>query len=60
MNIQILAPEITSMQMFSGMGSAPLLSAAAGWNDLAGELGSAASSPPSWWPEPGRVRPLRR
>ncbi|PJE14757.1 PPE family protein [Mycobacterium sp.] len=44
MNIQILAPEITSMQMFSGMGSAPLLSAAAGWNDLAGELGSAASS----------------
>ncbi|MHA7650468.1 PPE family protein [Mycobacterium sp. ML4] len=44
MNIQILPPEIASTQIFSGMGPAPLLSAAAGWNSLASELGSAAKS----------------
>ncbi|MCV7197218.1 PPE family protein [Mycobacterium angelicum] len=44
MNFQLLPPEVTSMQMFGGLGSRPLLTAASGWNNLAGELDSAAAS----------------
>jgi PPE-repeat protein len=44
MNFTVLAPEINSVRMFSGAGSAPMLTAAAAWDGLASELGSAASS----------------
>ena len=44
MNFAVLAPEINSARMFSGAGSAPMLNAAAAWDGLASELGSAASS----------------
>jgi PPE-repeat protein len=44
MNFSMLAPEINSARMFSGAGSAPMLNAAAAWDGLASELGSAASS----------------
>lgn len=44
MSFQLLPPEITSMQMFGGTGPGPLLAAAAGWDGLAAELGSAAAS----------------
>jgi PPE-repeat protein len=44
MNFSVLAPEINSARMFSGAGSAPMLNAAAAWDGLASELGSAASS----------------
>jgi PPE-repeat protein len=44
MNFAVLAPEINSARMFSGAGSAPMLTAAAAWDGLASELGSAASS----------------
>ncbi len=37
-------PEINSLRMFSGAGSGPMLSAAAAWDGLAAELGSAAES----------------
>ena len=43
-NFAMLAPEINSLLMFSGAGSAPMLEAAAAWDGLASELGSAASS----------------
>ncbi|OBG36752.1 hypothetical protein A5672_19370 [Mycobacterium alsense] len=44
MNFSVLAPEINSARMFAGAGSAPMLNAAAAWDALASELGSAASS----------------
>jgi PPE-repeat protein len=44
MNFSVLPPEINSAQMFSGAGSGPMLAAAAGWDGLASELGSAAAS----------------
>jgi PPE-repeat protein len=44
MNFSVLPPEINSARMFSGAGSAPMLTAAAAWHGLASELGSAASS----------------
>lgn len=44
MNFQLLPPEITSMQMFGGTGSQPMLQAAGGWNSLATELNLAAAS----------------
>jgi PPE-repeat protein len=44
MNFMVLAPEINSARMFSGAGSEPMLNAAAAWDGLASELGSAASS----------------
>jgi PPE-repeat protein len=44
MNFSVLAPEINSARMFAGAGSAPMLDAAAAWDGLASELGSAASS----------------
>jgi PPE-repeat protein len=37
-------PEINSLRMFSGAGSAPMLEAAAAWDGLASELSSAAES----------------
>jgi PPE-repeat protein len=44
MNFSVLPPETNSARMFSGAGSGPMLAAAAAWNGLADELGSAASS----------------
>lgn len=44
MNFSVLPPEINSGRIFSGMGSVPMLAAAAAWDDLANELGSAAFS----------------
>jgi len=40
----VLPPEINSLRMFSGAGSAPMLQAAVAWEGLASELGAAASS----------------
>ncbi len=37
-------PEINSLLMFSGAGSAPMLEAASAWDGLVTELGSAAES----------------
>jgi len=39
-----LPPEINSARMYSGPGSAPMLGAAAAWNQLAAEMRSAAAS----------------
>jgi len=44
MNFSVLPPEINSIRIFSGAGSAPMLEAAAAWDGLAGELASAATS----------------
>jgi PPE-repeat protein len=44
MSFLTLPPEINSALMFSGEGSAPILEAAAAWDGLASELGSAADS----------------
>ncbi len=44
MSFMTLPPEMNSLRMFSGAGSAPMLQAAAAWEGLASELGSAASS----------------
>src|SRR5208283_1645622 len=44
MSFLMAAPEVTSLLMISGPGSAPMLAAAAAWEALAGELGSAAES----------------
>lgn len=44
MNFLVLPPEINSSLMFTGAGSAPMLAAAAAWDGLATELGSAAQS----------------
>jgi len=44
MNFSVLPPEVNSLRMFLGAGSAPMLEAAAAWNGLASELGSAADS----------------
>ncbi|MCV7340581.1 PPE family protein [Mycobacterium haemophilum DSM 44634] len=44
MNFSVLPPEINSARMYVGAGSGPLLQAAAAWDALAGELGSAAAS----------------
>ncbi len=38
-----LPPEINSALMYSGAGSGPLMAAAAGWSNLAAELGTTAS-----------------
>ncbi|ORB59906.1 hypothetical protein BST45_20485, partial [Mycobacterium shinjukuense] len=40
----MLPPEVNSLRMFTGAGSAPMLTAAAAWGGLADELGLAASS----------------
>jgi PPE-repeat protein len=44
MDFGALPPEINSGRMYSGPGSAPMLAAAAGWDELSGELCSAAAS----------------
>ena len=44
MNFLVLPPEINSARMYLGAGPGPMLAAAAAWDGLAGELGSAASS----------------
>ncbi|WP_443677371.1 PPE domain-containing protein [Mycobacterium szulgai] len=44
MNFSVLPPEINSVLMFSGAGSAPMAEAAAAWEGLADELGAAADS----------------
>ncbi len=44
MNFLVLPPEINSARMFLGAGPGPMLAAAAAWDGLAGEFGSAASS----------------
>ncbi len=44
MNYSVLPPEINSLRIFSGAGSAPMLDAAVAWDGLAAELSSAAES----------------
>ncbi|WP_156748639.1 PPE family protein, partial [Mycobacterium sp. E3198] len=44
MSFLVLPPEINSARMYLGAGLGPMLEAAAAWEGLAGELGSAASS----------------
>ena len=44
MDFGALPPEINSGRMYSGPGSAPMLAAAAGWDQLSRELYSAAAS----------------
>jgi len=44
MSFLMLPPEINSMLMHIGAGSAPMLGAASAWDGLAAELGAAASS----------------
>jgi PPE-repeat protein len=44
MSFLVAAPETTSWLMYSGAGSGPMLAAAAAWDGLASELGSAAQS----------------
>ncbi|MDT7737707.1 MAG: hypothetical protein QOK09_1076 [Mycobacterium sp.] len=44
MDFGALPPEINSGLMYSGPGSAPMLAAATGWDQLSGELYSAAAS----------------
>src|SRR5215475_13037901 len=44
MNFLVLPPEVNSLRMFVGAGSAPMLEAAAAWDGLATELSQAASS----------------
>ena len=43
-NFAMLPPEINSVLMFTGAGSAPMLDAATAWDGLAAEVGTAASS----------------
>ncbi|WP_341909745.1 PPE domain-containing protein [Polaromonas sp. YR568] len=40
----VLPPEINSLRMFTGAGSAPLLSAGAAWQSLAADLSASAAS----------------
>jgi PPE-repeat protein len=44
MDFAILPPEINSGRMYTGPGAAPMLAAAAAWDDLATELSSTAAS----------------
>ncbi|KZS68186.1 PPE family protein [Mycobacterium ostraviense] len=44
MDFGALPPEINSARMYAGPGSGPMLAAAAGWDELAVELSSAAAS----------------
>lgn len=37
-NFAVLPPEVNSARVFAGAGSAPMLAAAAAWDDLASEL----------------------
>ncbi|SON62805.1 putative PPE family protein PPE42 [Mycobacterium simulans] len=38
MNYSVLPPEINSLRMFSGAGSAPMLEAAVAWDGLSADL----------------------
>ncbi|KBL14289.1 hypothetical protein T595_01790, partial [Mycobacterium tuberculosis UT0071] len=38
MNYSVLPPEINSLRMFTGAGSAPMLAASVAWDRLAAEL----------------------
>jgi PPE-repeat protein len=44
MDFGAIPPEITSLLMYTGPGSAPLVAAASAWNGLAAELASAATA----------------
>lgn len=44
MDFGALPPEVNSARMYSGPGSGPMLAAATGWDELAIEMGSAATS----------------
>lgn len=44
MDFGALPPEVNSAKMYSGPGSGPMLAAAAGWDELAVELGSTATA----------------
>ena len=44
MSFLVWPPEVNSSMMFTGAGSGPMLAAAASWDGLAAELGSAAQS----------------
>ena len=44
MSFMTLPPEINSLRMYSGAGSGPMMEAAAAWDGLSAELGSAAQS----------------
>ncbi|OBI49048.1 hypothetical protein A5707_17370 [Mycobacterium kyorinense] len=44
MDFALLPPEINSARMYAGPGAGPLLAAAAAWDGLAAQLGSAAAS----------------
>ncbi|HEU0191954.1 MAG TPA: PPE domain-containing protein [Mycobacterium sp.] len=44
MDFMMLPPEVNSGRMYAGPGSGPMMAAAAAWDELAGELESAASS----------------
>jgi PPE-repeat protein len=44
MDFGALPPEINSLRMYTGPGTGPMMAAAAGWNNLAAELGTVASS----------------
>ncbi|MEQ6326436.1 PPE domain-containing protein, partial [Mycobacterium canetti] len=44
MSFVVMPPEINSLLIYSGAGPGPLLAAAAAWDELAAELGSAAAA----------------
>ncbi|WP_423226868.1 PPE domain-containing protein [Mycobacterium decipiens] len=44
MNFSVLPPEVNSGLMFAGAGPGPMPMAALGWDGLADDLGSAATS----------------
>jgi PPE-repeat protein len=44
MDFGVLPPEVNSARMYAGPGAGPMMAAAAAWNALAAELGSAAAS----------------
>lgn len=43
MDFGALPPEVNSVRMYAGPGSAPMVAAASAWNRLAAELSSAAT-----------------
>ncbi|MDD4867210.1 MAG: PPE domain-containing protein, partial [Mycobacterium sp.] len=44
MDFGMLPPEVNSLRMYTGPGSAPMLTAAAAWDDVAAQLHSAVAS----------------